>query len=252
LKLNELAPYFELARQHLPKYNTQTSAEVRKTLEQVAGRLAQQKDLPQALPKSLAFWKEAIRVAVGATPGYLAWVQPKAPEPGQPPKPGKDGKLNPAEVKAWEQRKRAYDLFWNPLSAPQLTPIPEDKLKEFWQGLQAAPAEKKCEQSVMLCSLHFGIEEVLAEKREAKRLLEAVGDGTVEFTGRVWVDAMNNGQHRVLLAEFKADEPDDDSRADETPDKTKDAAPAGEAAAVAQPPAGPVAAEGDADRTGTQ
>jgi hypothetical protein len=252
LKFGELAPYLDLARLHLPKYSTQASAAVRKTLEHVAGRLAQQQDLPQASPKSLAFWKEAIRVTVGATPGYVEWVTPKVPSPGPPPKPGDDGKVNPDEFNAWEQKQRAHELSLHPLEAPKLNPIPEDKLDKFWQDLQDAPPEKRCEPSVMLCSLYFEIDEVLAEKRQARRLLEAVGDGTVEFTGRVWVDAMNNGQHRVLLAEFKADEPDDDSRADETPDKTKDAAPAGEAASVAPSAAGPVVAEGDADQTGTE
>jgi hypothetical protein len=224
MSLGELVSFLEIAGPHLKKHDKQAEANVRQVLQTAGGRLAGGESA-QTRGKPLAFWKEAIRMAVRATPGYQAWTPDKVPPPGPQPKPGNDPKKHEAEVKAWEARKLAYERFLNPFADPKLTPLPEEKFAKFWASIQAQPIDERPQHETMLCSLYYEIDSVLPEKRKAKRLLEAVkaaGGGTVEFTGRVWVDPMNNGEHRLLLAEFAAP-------------TAAAPAPAAQAAAVAPP-----------------
>jgi hypothetical protein len=239
IAVGELANFFQLARPLLKKYDKKAEANVRQVLQRAAERLAGGESA-QARVKPLAFWKEAIRMAVRATPGYQAWTPDKVPPPGPQPKPGNDPKKNEAEFKAWQARQSAYERFLNPFADPKLTPLPEEKFAKFWDVIQALPMEDRPQAETMLCSLYYEIDAVLPEKRKAKGLLEAVEaakGGTVEFTGKVWVDAVNNGQHRVLLDEFAAPTAAAPSAAVATPSETPATPSPSEAPAAAPQPA---------------
>jgi len=90
--------------------------------------------------------------------------------------------------------------------------VPEQKLELFWyevkQELEKPQADRQPivdPDSIALCCLYKELDWVIAKKQQAKRLLDAVGDGTVTFTGQVWAEAALSGPHRVLLAEVIAE-----------------------------------------------
>jgi hypothetical protein len=181
-----LALYAGMARQYVPKMPQPSLTKI----------------LPPEVikdPKSLADWKEPIRQAIKAMPGYQAWVDAVAKAPdGSPP----DANTNPGGHKNWKDAEARHKKY---------AAAGEPEVREFWTALQGKPEiHARQLNELILCCLHFEIEEVLAEKRKAKALLEAVGEGTVTFTGQVWVDPANDGLHRVLLAEFRQAEPEAD------------------------------------------
>jgi hypothetical protein len=148
----------------------------------------------QSVRKPMGEWQQSMRDVLKASPGYQAWANKQAPDPG--PKPGdKDPRLA-----KWQADKQDHDRY--AAAGPEVA-------REFWDALKADKARHGPESAeLILCCLHFELEPVLKEKRLTKRLLEAVGDGTVEFTGKVWAEVKSDPykadstSYKVLLAEF--------------------------------------------------
>ena len=164
-------------------------------------------EFPVSTPKPLPELKKGLRAVLKEQSTYLSWVNQEAPEPqgGEP-----DKKKDPGGHKNFHEAKAKRNKY---LEAN------ESEVREFWTDLREAlkkDAEKKPQERdkvletvdlpVIICSLLFDLEPVLAEKQKTKGLVEAVGDGTVEFTGKVWAEAERRGdntaKYKVLLAEF--------------------------------------------------
>jgi len=204
-KQGMLAAYADMARQYVKRLDT----------KKVGATLTQGQ--AQAIGRSMGQWKETMRLVLKTSPGYQAWAGKKAPDPG--PKPGdKDPRLA-----GWQAAKKKHDDY--AAAGPDVT-------KKFWDELKAAEARHEAEHGeLVLCCLLYDLEPVLAEKRLTKRLLETVGDGTVEFTGKVWAEADNSPKYKVLLAEFAAKP--------ETGEAASESGKVAESAAREQPPTDP-------------
>jgi hypothetical protein len=201
-----LAAYADMARQYVKKLDT----------KQVATTLTQGQ--MKAIGRSMFEWLDAMRDVLKTSPGYQAWAGKKAPDPG--PKPGdKDPGLE-----RWKAAKKEHDRY--AAAGPA-------EARVFWGELQKADTARHEAEAleVVLCCLLYDLEPMLAEKRLTKRLLEAVGDGTVEFTGKVWAEADNSPKYKVLLAEFAAKP--------ETGEGTSEPGKVAESAAREQPPTDP-------------
>ena len=140
----------------------------------------------QQITRALEAWQGEIRSKLRATGGFKQWVDKVAPDPS-----GQSSNTSYSEELAMKDRRKLY------LDAG------EEVVAEYWRDLKGNPARHESEKDgVILCCLHFELQPVLQEKRKALKLLEAVGDGTVELTGRIWSDPVGDDRYKVLLAEF--------------------------------------------------
>jgi hypothetical protein len=179
IPLGIFADYSEIARQYVPKLAS----------KEVQARFAKTQTPPK--PLGLEGWRSAIRRNLATTPGYQRWVTMVAPPP---PSSRYDAKGNYIYLDDRERMEERNDLYR--AAGPEV-------VTEFWESLKQSPDRFEGEKTeVILCCLHFELEPVLAEKRKARQLLEAAGEGTVQLTGRVWARHGRNGTHDVLLAEF--------------------------------------------------
>jgi hypothetical protein len=205
-----LAAYADVARQYVKKLNAKPLAY---TLTQ-----GQQ----QPIGRSMGEWQETMRLVLKTLPGYMAWAGKKAPDPG--PKPGdKDPRLA-----GWQAAKQKHDRY---------AAAGRDVTLEFWDELKKGDTARHEAEALelTLCCLLYELDPVLVEKRLTKRLLEAVGDGTVEFTGKVWAEAEHSAddtaKYKVLIAEFAAKP--------ETGEGTSEPGKVAESAAREKPPTDP-------------
>jgi hypothetical protein len=173
-----MAACAEIARQYVPGWNAQA-------LGEVLTDAAKARELP------LNEWKKLIRQQLKRSENYRTWVFRVAP-PAEGAKPvGRGDELKAAE---WQQRNHMHQVFLE--AGPQ-------EADRYWDDLKFEPGRHEAEAlEVSLCCLHFELAPVLAEKRTTKKLLDAVGEGTVELTGRIWAAPNGNGPSRVLVAEF--------------------------------------------------
>ena len=162
------------------------------------GSLADQ-STPQATPQNLSEWKQNIQGFMKTNGDYKSWVDTTAPDPGGQP----DQKKDPGKWNDWNEKKKKRERY---------SAAGPDEVAEYWGFLKnKLPTDKQSAQKAnfpedgfTLCCLHCELEAVLDEKQKAKALLEAVGEGTIIFTGKVWADPMNDGKTKVLLASFEA------------------------------------------------
>ena len=166
--------------------------------------------------RPLDYWEKVIRLALKNSPGYKRWVDTKARDPGDPPKPERDGKVDTKKENDWKAKRDARARYLPEDAGGKPVEPPEDVVKDYWekrlkpQGTDRAEGNAGAQWSddlaneFILCCLHFELREILAEKRKAKRLFKAVGqDGTPELTGQLWADPVEDGKYKVLLAEFR-------------------------------------------------
>ena len=160
---------------------------------------------------------------------YLHWVEmtgaPKPEAPNAPdPKKDRDGHDK------WNAKNDKHKQY---LKAE------EAQVREYWQDLKkeiqrlsgvdvneknrASDSLKTLQKPLIICCLLFEMEPVLQEKRLAKRLLEAVGNGDVELSGRVWATPCGGGLYEVLIAEFGKPQDSADPAANAAPAAVADA-----------------------------
>ena len=155
-------------------------------------------------------------MALVHTEGYQRWVKTKLPpDPALP---------NQANIRNAKELANAQQQYANSLQKWQTevaktneeyfpaTGVPEVKLRLFWYDVKEELEKPENRRqpivdpdSIALCCMYEELGGVIEKKKQAQGLLDAVGDGTVMFTGRVWAEAARSGPHRVLLAEFGAE-----------------------------------------------
>jgi len=173
------ASYSDIARQYVPRL----------THKEVQGWLAG--TASQTVKVGLEDWRQIIRATLRNRRGFKTWIHRVAP-----PVPANNRDENGVYLYSSDREAREK-------KHAQYAEAGHEVVQEYWDSLKNDATRRGAErEEVILCCLYFEFEPVLNDKRNTKRLLETVGDGTVELAGSLWVVPEAAGKHRVLLAEF--------------------------------------------------